>query len=124
MIDIDYPQNTRQMSMEPDSPDQFVMMDRETGGGKAHSLLPVFSGDAFRKVLNYPVIVESWEHKKAGRVKREWEKEFTQAERNKIARYYARFYRWYLVSGTPKRVTCRVATLRLLQRAVAFFASV
>jgi hypothetical protein len=112
--------NTRSMCMDPSSPDEFHMMDRTDGG--TIELLPVMTGEAFGKLVAYPIIVEAWEKKKAGRQRRAWEAAFTQAERNKISRYHGRFYKWYLVTGTPKRVSCRLNTLTLLQRAVEFFA--
>lgn len=112
--------NTRSMCMDPDSPDEFHMMDRTDGG--QIEFLPVMTGEMFGKLVAYPVIVEGWDKKKHGRHKRAWEATFTQAERNKIARYYGRFYKWYLVTGTPKRVSCRFNTMALLQRAAQFFA--
>lgn len=113
-------ENTWSTDMRPGSPEEFVMMDA-TDGGKLE-LLPVMMGELFLKAVNYPVIVESWQKVKAGRHKKAWEAAFTPAERNKISRYYGRFYRWYLVTGHPRRVSCRPRTIVLLQRAVAFFA--
>jgi hypothetical protein len=87
-------------------------------------LYPVFSGEAFKRAVDYPVIVEGWDKKNNGKAKREWLKQFTEAERNLISRYYAKFYRWYLVTGTPRRVPFRkLKTIHTLQRAAAFFAS-
>lgn len=89
------------------------------------ALLLCLSGDAFRRVVNYPIVVECWERKKGGRAKREWMNQFTETERNLISRYYAKFYRWYLVTGTPRKVVFRkIKTIRTLQRAVDFFATV
>jgi len=119
MLDLDI-QNTRSMRMDPEPPEEFHMMDRTDGG--AIELLPVMTGETFGKLVSYSVIVESWEKKNFGRHKRAWLAAFTEAERNKIGRYYGRFYRWYLVTGTPRRVSCRLNTLQLLQRAVNFFA--
>ncbi len=114
--------NTKSMDMQPKSPPEYVEMDNITSGPNGMQLLPVLSGEVFQKAVAYGVIVEGWEKKKAGRHKRRWEATFTQAERNKISRYYGRFYRWYLVTGTPKRVSMRLNTLALLQKAVNFFA--
>jgi hypothetical protein len=120
--DGDVPENTRSMSLRPDNADSIALA--ETSDEEA-ALLLCLSGDAFLRAVSYPVIVENWERKKGGRVKREWMKQFTETERNLISRYYAKFYRWYLVSGTPKKVVFRkLKTIHTLQRAVNFFASV
>lgn len=120
--DIGEIRNTKSMDMRPESPAEYVEMDNITTGPNGMQLLPVFSGEMFQKSVAYPVIVEGWDKKSAGRHKRRWEATFTQAERNKISRYYGLFYKWYLVSGTPKRVSLQLNTLTLLQRAVNFFA--
>ncbi len=86
--------------------------------------MPVFTGEQFKKIVVYPVIVEAWDKKKNGRRKRQWLKDFTDAERKKIGTYYGRFYRWYLVTGTPKHVMCQLNTIELLKKAVNFFASI
>ena len=111
-------QNTWSMNMSPQPPEDYVAM--ASHGHATVELLPVFSGDAFGVAVQYPVIVENWQKAKAGRVKKAWHEAFTQAERNTIGRYYGKFYRWHLISGTPKRVSCRIGTLHLLQRAVHF----
>lgn len=115
-------QNTSQMSPAPDSPDEFVQLDSLSDAQV--EVRPIYSGRAFNQLVAYQVIVEMWKQKNYGRVKRAWLKEFTQAERTTISNYHGRFYRWTLVSGTPDHVSCRMKTLHLLQRAVAFFASV
>jgi len=87
-------------------------------------LMPVFSGERFRELVQYPVMVETWEKKDFGRLKRRWVQEFTLTERQQLGKWYAKFYHWYFVSGTPKTVALTsINTLNLLQRAVAFFAS-
>lgn len=96
----------------------------EMGNIKPVTMQPVFSGDEFLRQIDYPVIVESWEKRRFGRGKRKWMAEFTEAERQTIAKYQTKFYRWYLVTGKPDRVMIRLKTLHLLQRAVAFFASI
>jgi len=121
-MDISTVRNTRSRSMDPEDPETFVEMDAVTAGRRGLKLKPVFSGETFQQAVRYPVIVENWEKVKAGRHKRRWEATFTQAERNKISKFYGRFYKWYLVSGTPERVSLRLNTLTLLQRAVNFFA--
>lgn len=100
--------------------------DNERFGIKNQSfqLMPVMTGDKFTEIVNYPVIVESWEKKKNGSKRRKWMSEFDDSERRVISSYYARFYRWYLLSGTPRKIACRMRTLVLLKKAVAFFASI
>jgi hypothetical protein len=115
--------NTKQMSLQPQSPDDFAVLDGFADSDGVQ-LLPVYTGDAFKRLINYPVMVEMWEKAKSGRVKRAWLEQFTDAERRTVSRYYARFYRWHLVTGTPHRVSCRMKTFKVLQRAVNFFASI
>lgn len=105
----------------PEHAPQFASLDdgRTT---KPVSIRLNLSGDMFLKVVPYPVVVESWDKKKQGRHKRRWEATFTQAERRKISSYHGRFYRWYLVTGTPRQAQARPRTIELLQRAVNFFA--
>lgn len=98
--------------------------DDASGDGRPLVLQPTFTGEAFLRVVNYPVIVEAWDKRTAGRVRRAYLAEFTEAERATLARYYAKFYRWHLVTGTPRRVMLRLATLHLLQRAAAFFGTI
>ena len=123
MHDIRNVYNTRSMPLDPESPDEYVEMDQPRAG-RGLKLQPVFTGEMFGKAVAYPVIVEGWEKKNFGRHKRRWLAEFTEKERNKIARYYGKFYRWYLVTGAPKKVAIRLNTITLLQRAVNFFAAV
>jgi hypothetical protein len=116
------PVNTRSMDMRPDYREDMVIAE-DTGDGV--SLVLCLSGDVFKAAVNYPIVVEGWERRKSGRVKREWMKQFTESERSLISRYYAKFYKWYLVTGTPDKVMFRkTSTLNLLKRAVEFFASV
>lgn len=114
--------NTRSMSMSPMRSDGHAEMDLPSSAGV--SLRLVLSGDVFRGVVPYPIIVESWDKRRFGRVRLRWESEFTKAERRGISNYYARFYRWYLISGTPHKVTMQPKTVDLLRRAVDFFASI
>lgn len=88
------------------------------------SLIPTFSGEEFARRVAYPVIVEAWDHKNYGRGKRGWLTTFDENERKLISSYYAKFYKWYFVKGTPRKVTCRLKTVNLLQRAVNFFATI
>ena len=114
--------NTRQMAMDPEPQPELAMLDVPRDARV--QLLAVFSGEEFLRQVQYPILVETWRKKDAGRVQRAWLKTFTDAERKTISSYYARFYKWHLVSGTPANVSCRLATLQLLQRAVQFFAEI
>lgn len=84
----------------------------------------LMSGEKFERLINYKVIVEMWEHKKYGRVKRRWTEEFTETERAKIGRYHTKFFKWALRTGTPTRVLMKAESIQLLVRAVNFFAAV
>jgi hypothetical protein len=110
------------MSMNPEWAPEFDNMDGY--GDQPFHLMPVFSGEAFQKTVPFPVIVEGWEKKNSGRVKRRWLAEFTPSERKKLSGYHGRFYRWYLISGVPRTVTLHLRTLELLQKAVNFFGSI
>ncbi len=114
--------NTHSMSLEPQPQAEYNQMD-ELPQGK-FGLMPVMSGEMFNKQVQYGIIVEMWSKTKFGRVKREFHKAFTEAERKKIGSYHGRFYRWMMVEGTPARVSMRLSTLNLLQRAVHFFSTV
>ena len=116
------PENTRQMDLRPDNVEDLAQLEP---GEFSVGLWIAIEGDLFRQVVDYPVIVEAWRRKDGGRVKREWFAQFTQAERNLISRYHAKFYRWYLVTGTPRKIVFRkIRTLQVLQKAVNFFATV
>jgi len=77
--------------------------------------------------LQYPIMVESWERVAGagagGKQRREYLLEFNSIERNTLQRYYRKFHRWYLVSGTPEKFVFRkLETIQLLKRAISFFA--
>lgn len=114
-------QNTQSLRLDPQLAEEFHLMEPCRTGGL--QLLPVMSGETFGKLVAYPVIVEMWQRKKSGRHQRAWLRDFTETERNTLSRYYGRFYRWHLISGTPHHVACQLRTLELLQRAVNWFAS-
>lgn len=118
-IDI---RNTASMDMRLQSPDDYSSLDDLAD--RPVQVVTIFSGEAFLKLVNYPVIVEGWSKQKHGRVKREWLRQFSQAERNTIGRYHGRFYRWHMISGVPQHVSCKPRTLELLRRAVDFFANI
>jgi hypothetical protein len=103
---------------------EFYVDEAEVPEHKPVVLRPVFSGDMFRKVCSYPVIVEMWDRRLNGSVRRRYHAEFTEKERATIARYQTKFRRWHLVVGTPRRVMMSMTTLNLLQRAVGFFATI
>lgn len=111
--------NTHGMPLDPQHAEQFHELDRARSSKVSVRL--VISSDLFRSLVAYPVLVEGWDKIKFGRMRRAWIAQFSKAERRTIARYYGRFYHWYLVSGSPRQVLCYTKTLRLLARAVAFF---
>lgn len=120
---IAFRRNTRSASCAPEPPDEFEpgdLMDGRTGT----RLMIILSGDDFSRVVSYGVIVERWEYAKHGRGRRAYLAEFADRDRRRIARWHARLYRWYLVSGTPRRIALRPATIELLQRAANFFATI
>ena len=73
--------------------------------------------------MQYPVIVERWDKKGYGKMKRAYNATFTDRERNKLAGLYHILYRWYLVTGTPAEKQFHPQTVDLIQRAALFFAS-
>lgn len=76
------------------------------------------------EALQTPVVVEMWDKRKFGRIKRAWLAEFTEAERKAAAKLYPQFYSWYLVKGLPQHKTFMPGTLNLIRRLVDFFGSV
>lgn len=111
-------QNTRNMSLVPDSPDHYSSLEELTGGDV--KCLLVMAGRVFNQFVHFQVLVECWPWLKNGSYRRKYQQAFTQAERNKLARFYGRFYRWTLISGVPDRVAVRPQTVQLLQRAIEF----
>lgn len=111
-------QNTRNMSLVPDSPDHYSSLEEFTGGDVR--CLLVMAGRVFNQFVNFQVLVECWPWLKNGSYRRKYRQAFTQAERNKLAKFYGRFYRWQLISGVPDRVAVRPQTVHLLQRAIEF----
>ena len=72
--------------------------------------------------LQFPVVVEMWDHRTFGRVKRAYLREFpTKSERQRVAYYYKKFYRWYLIKGTPQTAFFKPEQLRFINRVVNFF---
>lgn len=74
--------------------------------------------------LSTPVVVEMWDKRLEGRVKRAWVKEFSEKERAKAATLYPLFYRWYLVKGLPEDKIFMPNTLDLVRRLVHFFGTI
>ncbi len=74
--------------------------------------------------LQTPIIVEMWNKKKEGRVKRAWLKEFNEQERKAAARLYPQFYQWHLVTGLPRTRIFMPHTLSLVRRVVHFFGTI
>ena len=73
----------------------------------------------------FPVVVEGWDKRLGGRVKRAWLKEFPEkADRDKAIRYYKMFHHWYLVKGTPVKRTFLPDQLVFMQRLCNFFGTI
>jgi len=47
------------------------------------------------------VILEGYDKKKEGRVKRAYEAQFTKAERKVMSKWYLKIYAWYFRTGIP-----------------------
>jgi len=106
----------------PQDAPEFGTLDKD--GDKAVTLAMLLSGETFSQSVAFPVIVEGWEKKRSGRVKRAYLKEFTESERKKLSGWHTKLYRWHLVSGVPRQIFIRPSTLQLLQRACAFFGAI
>jgi len=74
--------------------------------------------------LQYPVVVEMWDKAKSGRIRRAFLEEFSPSERQKAAYWYKKFYRWYLVKGTPETAVFKPETLHFVKRLCNFFGTV
>lgn len=79
--------------------------------------------------LAFPIIVEMWDKVvrpgSSGSKRRKYHEEFTEKERKIISWYHTKFYRWYLVKGTPAyHIFRKASTITLLERAVQFFAGI
>lgn len=117
-------ENTRQMSLEPRNREAAVFAPGASRNKTRVNL--TLTGDDFRRLVDYPIIVEAWDKKGqhgVGRIRRKWLETFTTKERATLGRYYPKLYTWYLVTGTPAQLTgIKPGTLSLLQRATSFFA--
>jgi len=75
--------------------------------------------------LHTPIVVEMWDHRLFGRVKRAWLKEFDERERRKAKRWYNHFYQWHLIKGIPDDYVFRsIEDIEFVKRLVNFFAMV
>jgi hypothetical protein len=105
--------------------DPFVQLDEDAE--RPCVLMPTFTGDKFRELVQFGIIVERWAKAvgpgSGGKIRREWLKQFTEAERKLIGYYQQMFARWHLATGTPRKIQMNLKTLQLLQRAVHFFAT-
>lgn len=73
--------------------------------------------------LQTAIIVEGWEKKGFGREKRLYLATFDEKERATLSRLYPTFYDWHLRKGLPDSHLFEPATVVLIEKAVAFFAS-
>ena len=74
--------------------------------------------------LGTQILVEMWEKRLFGRVKRAWLKEFTEQERRYLGDIYKVAYRWYLVTGYPDGRTFLPSNLDLVRKGVNFFGTI
>lgn len=90
------------------------------------ALIPVFSAPGFRKLVDYPIIVEMWDKKQHGRIRRAYQAQFDARERDIIHRWHTKFRVWHVGKGAPAKIQLRNmgTVVPLLQRAVHFFATI
>lgn len=107
-------------SVEPEPAYEIEIID-DLGEVNNIRMMMVF-GERWIKPLF--VIVEVMDHSIVGRRKREYLAAFAEAERKTISRVKTSLRRWYLVTGIPTRgVSMKLSTMRLMQRAASFMAS-
>ena len=70
------------------------------------------------------VLVECWDHKRYGRVKRAYLKEFNDSERARLGKLHTRAWVWVMRRGVPDRVVLSAGNYNLLVRAASFFATI
>lgn len=99
--------------------DTRIFMDKNEDDRNKVSLAILWPGEIAKRWF---VIVEMYDHKRYGRGKREYLKEFTESERKLIGHYYRLLYNWYLRTGCPDKFGMKINTYLLLDRAAAFFA--
>ena len=77
------------------------------------------------RALQTSIIVEMWDKRTFGRVRRAYHTTFTEDERAKITALYTRyFYPWYVRTGIPQSQVLAPMTVDLIRRAVEFFATI
>ncbi len=77
------------------------------------------------KLRRLGVIVEMYDKKEYGRVKREYINQFTEAERKVMSAWYPKIYAWFMRSGFPRGgVRMSIQTYHTLCRFAHFFATV
>lgn len=74
--------------------------------------------------LHTSVIVEGWDKRLHGRVKRAWLAQFSEQERRTAKKIYDTAYRWYLVKGIPQEYMMRSKTLELIYKLTNFFGGI
>src|SRR5262249_48622232 len=120
--------NRKEITIMPNWPDYTAEFETEDLEDEPREieLLPIFSGEKFRRLTSYPMIVEMWEKKRAGngRITRAWLATFNEKERAILGRWHTKFYRWYLVTGTPRRVMLKPKTLALILCCTEFFGTI
>ncbi len=85
------------------------------------SIQTVMGPDIIRPLF---VIVECYDHKKNGRVKRKWLEQFDERERKIVSAWYLKLYAYYLRTGIPiGGVPMLMSTLDVLRKAANFFAT-
>ncbi len=76
------------------------------------------------EALQSSIIVERWDKvHTTGTGKRSFKAKFTEQEQKLIRSYYNTIYTWNYRTGLPQEHKMKVSTYKLLQKAVAFFAT-
>jgi hypothetical protein len=82
---------------------------------------PIFSSHEFNRVSGAAVIVENWQRKANGSVKRAFEETFGFVDRVTLLLAHEKIRKWQLRDGTPNEVRVSLSTLAILQRCARFF---
>lgn len=103
--------------------ESYILDGEETGKEcTGVQIRTIFGGNALRRLF---VIVEGYDKKSCGRVKRAWLEQFTTKERELVSHWYARIYAWYLRTGIPvKGVAMSARTYDTLCKAATFFSTI
>lgn len=106
------------MDLEPNSRDYLEGNEPVS----TFKLVTVFGRDALKQLS---VIAWGYEKKKYGRVRREWNKQFTDAEKATVSRWYLRIYAWEFRTGHPENgVRMNLTTYETLLKAANFFGDI